>query len=706
MNPEELKSEALELFQRPGYTPLTAGEIGKALRLKGAKAKGLQKILNELVKGGQIVCVRQNRYSFGEPLDLVTGRLDVARSGTGFVTDNKGGSDVMVPADDLGTALPGDLVVVRLQTERQGEDDKRRRGKVIEILEHSRHDIVGTLKSTGRFLYVLPLDPGYRKDFYVPAANGANINDRVVVRYVGWQNAHVNPEAEIVEVIGPADNPSLDTLAIIRHYGFQDKFPDEVIRKAESVSVLVDQPGPRLDLRDKYIFTIDPEKARDFDDALSLERDAKGNRVLGVHIADVSHFIKRDGVLDKEARRRGNSIYLPDKVIPMLPEQLSNGICSLNPGVDRLTFSAILTIDGNGNVIARKFAKTIIRSKLRLTYEQALAVLDPTAKQAQAATPIKMPDEARRLIKELHALAQRLRAKRFAQFALDLDVPENEIVINKDGMIEEVRVVPNDISHQLIEECMVAANEAVVTELANKQIGVIARVHEPPREDKIEDLTVQLVGMGIKRTDLHSRQNLAKFLKSVENHPLAYSIRTAVLRSMNRAVYKASSDGHYALAKKFYGHFTSPIRRYPDLVLHRQLAAALTGDRGALYEKKELADISLACTKTEMDADQAERELLEIKKYRYLDQELKSGKLKTYDAVVVSCVNFGMFVEVLGLQIQGLVHVSAISDRYVKFDRQASALKVGKEVYKSGRRLRVRVTRVDFDKRRIDFVLA
>ena len=448
--------------------------------------------------------------------------------------------------------------------------------------------------------------------------------------------------------------------------------------------------------------------------------------MLGVHIADVSHFVRRDSALDKEALRRGNSVYLPDKVIPMLPEQLSNGICSLSPGVDRLTFSVFITVDAGGNITSKKFAKTIIKSKLRLTYEQAFAALQSMGAAGESAgkneaaarrgnrAPEKrsapaqpaIPEYAQKLLKQLHALAQQFRAKRFAQYALDLDVPENEIVIGKDGMIEDIRLVENDISHQLIEECMVAANEAVVTELANRQVAVMARVHEPPREDKIEDLVVQLTGMGFKPMDLYSRKNLATFLKSVANHPLAYSIRTAILRSMNRAVYSSSCDGHYALAKKFYGHFTSPIRRYPDLVLHRQLAMILAPGSGKYYEKGELTGIALSCTQTEMDADQAERDLLEIKKYRYLEQQLKRKHPRIYDAVVVSCVNFGMFVEIVNLQIQGLVHVSAISDRFVKFDRSAGALKAGKETYKSGRKVKVRVVKTDFDKRRVDFVLA
>jgi len=717
MDIEKIKQDILELLHGRADSPMTSNEISKALKLQGQAGKKIQKWLNQLVVSGAIVRIKGDRFSIGEPADLVTGKLDVARSGNGFLTET-GGPDIFLPANGLGTALPGDRVVVRIDAPGTDQiEGKKRTGTIIRILERSRRDIVGTLRSTGKFYCVVPIDPSYTQDFYVPDPKGARINDRVVIRFEGWQNRHVSPEARIIEVLGPADKPSNDTICIVRHFGFKDEFPTAVMREVERVSMMMEQPGPRVDLRKKFILTIDPLTARDFDDALSIEKDSAGNRVLGVHIADVGHFVRKGSITDLEARSRGNSIYLGDKVIPMFPEQLSNGICSLKPHEDRLTFSVFMTFDSAGKMIKRDFAKTIICSALRLTYEQAFSVLKNEAHKVRPeadgqGADFRVSQEAVHVIKELNTLAQQLRKKRFSNYALDLDVPECEMLIGPDGSMTGLRIVQNDISHQLVEECMVMANEAVATEVINRGLTGIHRIHEPPRRDKIQDLTMQLVEMGLRPGDLTHRSNLSTFLKSVAGNPLAYHIRVAVLRSMNRAVYSEKPEGHYGLAKKYYGHFTSPIRRYPDLVLHRQLAYLVSGGRASAgqqkvpYEKEEISSISMACSGTEQNAAQAERSLLEIKKYRYLEQNAKSKKPHTYDAVVVTVTNFGMFVEIIDLQLQGLVHISGISSRFVNFNRKRRSLEAGKVVYKLGTKLKVRVTGIDFDKRRIDFMLA
>jgi len=716
MDIEKLKQDILELLHGHKDSPMTSQEISKTLKLQGQACKKIQKWLNQLVVSGSIVRIRGDRFGVGEPADLVTGKLDVARSGNGFLTET-GGPDIFLPANGLGTALPGDRVVVRLDAPGSDPKGKKRTGTIIRILERSRRDIVGTLRSTGKFYYVVPIDASYTQDFYVPDTKGARINDRVVVRFEGWQSRHVSPEARIIEVLGPADKPSNDTICIVRHFGFKDVFPPVVMREVEKVSALMDHPGPRVDLRSKFILTIDPLTARDFDDALSLEKDQAGNRVLGVHIADVGHFVRKGSILDLDAREHGNSIYLGDKVIPMFPEQLSNGICSLKPHEDRLTFSVFMTFDSAGKVMRREFAKTIIRSSLRLTYEQAFSILKNEAHKVKAETDgqganFKVPPNAVNVIKELNVLAQQLRKKRFANYALDLDVPECEVIIGPDGSMTGIRVVENDISHQLVEECMVMANEAVATEVINRGLTGIHRIHEPPRRDKIDDLTVQLMDMGLRPGDLTHRSNLSAFLRSVQGNPLAYHIRVAVLRSMNRAVYSEKPEGHYGLSKKYYGHFTSPIRRYPDLVLHRQLAYLLAGAKlspgqhKVPYEKDEIASISIACSSTEQNAAQAERSLLEIKKYRYLEQNMKARKARTYDAVVVTVTNFGMFVEIIDLQLQGLIHISDISRDFVKFNHKRRCLEAGKLVFKLGTKVKVMVTGVDFGKRRIDFAMA
>lgn len=708
MRVEETKESIRKLLTEQRLKPLTGAEIAAALSLRGKNCKALQKWLNELEKAGEIVRIRENRYALGAAADLVTGVLSLARSGNGFVTDagDSPGADVFVPRDDVGTALPGDRVLVRLDPALGVETGRDRAGKIIRILERAKRDIVGTLRSTGRFLYVVPVDPSFQQDFYVPGSAGANVNDRVVIRFTGWENRHVSPEAEIVEILGPSTDPSIDTLAVIRHFGFRAEFPAEVVAEAEQASGRIERAGRRDDLRDLYILTIDPARARDFDDALSLTQDSNGQRVLGVHIADVSHFVRPGSALDAEARERGNSIYFADKVLPMLPEQLSNGVCSLRPDEDRLAFSVFMTVSAQGQVVARRFARSIIRSRLRLNYEQAMAAMDGRATDGAEA----VPPEAVKQLKELNRLAQQFRGRRFAQWALDLDIPACEVVIGADGMMTGLRVVENDASHQLVEECMVAANEAVAAALSEAGLPLISRLHEPPAEEKIEELAALLAGMGYHPGDLNRQRHLAEFLASIKDDALAHHVRVAVLRSMKRAVYSADGTGHYGLAKKFYAHFTSPIRRYPDLVVHRQLAAMLDAGRGKGHAKPyalaPLGAMAAHCTDTEFKADEAERALLEIKKYRFLEREIEEQKLPAHDAVIVAVTNFGMFVELLSLQLQGLVHVSTISDQFVRFDRQRQTLRAGKQVFKTGQTVRVVVKGVDFDKRRIDLALA
>jgi len=713
-NMDEIKEEITRLLGAHTGTALTATETANALKLSGKLHKRFQKVLNEMVAEGTIVVIRGKRYSLGASADLVAGTLSVARSGNGFVKRAEGADDLFIPSANMSVALPGDRVLARIEEPapggRRDAKETRPEGRIIRILERSRRDIVGTLKSTGRFHYVLPVSPSYTQDFYVDALHGAKVNDRVVARFTAWDNKHVKPEAEIVEVLGPADAPAVDTISIMRQYDFPDGFSAEVMQGAERASALIDRPGERLDLRNRLILTIDPERARDFDDALSLEHDPKGNRVLGVHIADVAHFVTPDNAMDKEARLRGNSVYLPDKVIPMLPEQLSNGICSLRPDEDRFAFSAFLTFNSAAQVIGQSFVKTVIRSQHRLTYEQAMCHLTASARGRKAGkeadTKQGFPARSLSLLRDLDKLAQQLRKKRFARNALDLDMPEIEVFFDENSRISDVRTAVNDESHQLVEECMLAANEAVATELSNHSFPLIHRYHAPPRERDIEDLTAELEQMGFHPGDLSNRRNLAHFLKTVQDDPLVYHVQLAILRSMSRATYSASLSGHFGLAKKMYSHFTSPIRRYPDLVVHRQLAALLSNQGKSLYSKESLASIAESCSQTEQTAEEAERELLEIKKCRFLADQLESGTARVYEAVVVKVMNFGLFVDVPRLRVQGLIHVSSISDQFVQFNKGRATLRDGRDVYKIGRRINVAVSRVDFDKRRIDFLLA
>jgi ribonuclease R len=683
--------------------PLSADEMAQALSVRGAAVNEFGKLLNRMVMNGDIVVIRKNRYALGSVADLVTGCMET-RFGDGFVVSADGRTSVRIRGGRMDVALPGDRVVVRMDPpDRLPKSGiQRREGQVIRILERGRRVIVGTLRTTGAFHYVVPMNPGYQQDFYVKDVKNAQVNDRVVVQFIDWANRHVNPEGEIIEVLGPVENPSLDTLAVIRHYNLAVEFPEDVVREAETAIARMEQPGQRLDLRDKFIFTVDPDTARDFDDALSLETDAQGRRVLGVHIADVSHFVAPGTALDREAILRGNSVYLPDRVLPMLPEHLSNGLCSLNPNQDRLAFSVILTLDDTGRPVASKFGKSIIRSKLRLTYEQALALIQT---RPGMRSPVDgVGPEVVALIHRLHALAQQIRGRRFAQYALDLDLPESKVVIGPSGLIEDIRRVENDFSHQMIEECMVAANEAVDRFLSGRNLPLIHRLHEDPAPERMNELAEDLRQLGFRPGDLRQRRHLAEFVLSIREAPLGEDAQMLVLRSMKRAIYSAEKGGHYGLAKKYYAHFTSPIRRYPDLIVHRILEATLKEERQP-YSVAELKNLAQHCTHTEEIATQAERDIIEIKKYRFLAQQVERKKPESYDAVIVRASNFGFFVRLFRLEVEGLVHVSTLSERFVRFDPAAHALRVGSRVFATGTRVKVHVVKVDFEQRRLDFAL-
>ena len=620
-----------------------------------------------------------------------TGTLSLARSGVGFVSPTAGGDDILVPSDRVGAALPGDLVEVRLSPPERGAS--RLVGSVVRVVERGGRDIVCTLRRTGRHWTGVPLVPIGGRTFHVADPKGAAEGDRVVLRFVSWDNPAFNPEAEVAGVIGPAENPSLDTVAVERAAGLPGAFPDDVLEEASRVAARLRDPGEREDLRGETVVTIDPATAKDYDDALSLSLDARGRRVLGVHIADVSHFVRPGSALDAEARRRGTSVYLVDHVLPMLPEQLSNGVCSLVQGEDRLAFSAFVTFDAAGAPVARRFAKSVIRSARRLTYAQALGFIERPAEAGA------VPD----LVRRLHELAQQLRRIRFDRFSLDLESPEMTVSLGPDGRMTGIAPAEHNVAHELVEEAMLAANEAVATELAYRKVPFISRFHDLPAEEKLQDLEAALAGLGLRTGPIKDARTLQRLLKAVRGTALDYYVSSLVLRSLKRAEYSADKMGHFGLAKRFYGHFTSPIRRYPDLTMHRQLALALAGDRRRQPKREELRAIAAQSTQTEFRADQAERDLVEIKKYRFLEDRLRAGTPTECDAVVVKCAPYGVFVDVPSLQIGGMVHVSELSKGFVRFDHGRERLVAPEGEIAPGATVRVLVAAVDFDGRKIDF---
>src|SRR5438132_555060 len=578
-NGRTIREKVLALLRAPDYRPRDRNEIARELGLKGRERASVRKTLRELENGGEIVRIRKNRYVLPSEADLVTGKLSIHQAGYGFLVPEKAGEpDVFIAAENTGTAMTGDRVVARISrdvpprraTVRAGKAFKpRSEGRVIRILERARDTIVGTLQHSRNFYYVVPDDPRLVHDVYVQVPPREKLpkvptrGDKVVVRLEAWESRHVNPEGEIIEVLGAATAPGIDMLSIVRKYDLPTAFPKSVIDEANRIPQSVEQRmvDGREDLRDQFIVTIDPDDARDFDDAIDVEKiDNEGWR-LGVHIADVSAYVTPDSALDREARRRGNSVYLPDRVMPMLPERLSNGVCSLNPDVDRLTHSVLIEFDKNGRAKKAGFARSVIRSAKRLTYKEAYAILQA-----------KRNGE---LIRRLHTgweLASLLRRKRFEQGSLDLDFPEVKVHLDADGKPTRLQRVENDQSHQLIEEFMLAANEAVARELRHRSIATIYRVHEDPDPEKLGEYREFILSFGYKVGDLSHRKEVQRFLASIKGKPEEQALKIGLLKSLKRARYAAQPLGHYGLAKANYLHFTSPIRRYADLVVHRTLA--------------------------------------------------------------------------------------------------------------------------------------
>ncbi len=498
----------------------------------------------------------------------------------------------------------------------------------------------------------------------------------------------------------PGRTPAEDTASVMKFYDLPGAFPPEVLREARRVGERLETPGERLDLRKKFIFTCDPVTARDYDDALSLDRGRGGSVVLGVHIADVSHFVRPGGAIDREAYRRSTSVYFADRVLPMLPEELSNGVCSLVPGEDRLAFSVFMTFDKDGNMTRRTFAKSVIRSKARFTYEQVMRVISGGRKSKEK----PLGRRERDVVLAIHELAQKLRARRFAAGALDIEVPEAEVVLDQAGEMTGIVTRPYDESHQMVEECMVAANEAVAAELWQKGVKILARLHEPPDDEKLLMLRADMRALGVKMGNIANQKVFARFLQTIKRHPLYATLAVMVLRSMKRAVYDSTKMGHFGLAKRFYAHFTSPIRRYPDLTLHRQLTAYLEG-RDCRVPPKTLAKWAGHTSEMEERAAEAERALLEIKKYRLLEEQLTTRQIMEYDAIISKCTPFGCFVELPEIAVSGLVHVSLLSRRYVEYNESDHSLSApGGGSWRIGDMLRVRVAKVDYRQRRLDFV--
>jgi ribonuclease R len=700
-----MEEAILRLLSRRDYSPSDFNQLRPRLGLASSDEPALKEALAALEQNGQIIRTKGNRYIQSREADLVAGILRVNRQGKGFLDpDDPKAPEIVVPESATSTALNGDRVLVRRDIARGRPLPGRQEptGAVVRILERKRSRIVGTLRRSRQFLFVIPDDPRIPHDIYVtparPAGRPANVGDKVVVELKAWESRHTNPEGEIVEVLGPPENEGVDMLSVLRQYNLPGHFPKRALHEAATVAKThpLGEPPPeawrgRVDCRGHCVVTIDPDDAKDFDDAICLERHARDQWKLWVHIADVAHYVQPGSALDEEALQRGNSTYLVDRVIPMLPEALSNGLCSLNPAVNRLTKCVEFLLSHEGRVLAAKYYPAVIRSRRRLTYRDALAIL----RRPPARDPVE------EMLHQAHALAQRIRRARFQAGSLALDFPETKIRLDEKGRILRIEKIENDVSHQLIEEFMLLANEAVAARLMSLRQPAVYRVHEPPEEARLAEYREDVVSHKIPCGDLSRRPEVQKLLARLGSLPIGPALKIGFLKSLMRARYAVEPLGHYGLNKAKYTHFTSPIRRYADLVVHR-----------ALFDKPKLSPHALASvakrlSETERNSADAERDSKDVKLFAYLSGQLKSGRAENYPALVIDVRNFGFFVDVPALGMSGLVHLSSVEDDFYIFDAARDQL-VGRRtrrVIRLGDQITVQVSKVDTFKKQVDFRL-
>ena len=701
-----LNQRVLSFLGSSKYQPLNKTDLAKELGVSVDERAGFRKLLAQLESAGKITRIRKDRYVLPREADLIVGTIWINPQGFGYVVNETGDGqgDVYIPASQTSTAFHRDRVVARITDEEVNSIRPRRKrsGKVIKILERANTRVVGTLQQTQKFYYVVPDDPCQVHDVYVPLTNDAAgrrpaLNDKVVVRLSAWENRHVSPEGEIIEVLGPSHDPKVEILGIIKKHDLPTDFPQAVLDEASEIPTEISKSDldGRLDLRHLPVFTIDPDDARDFDDAIHVVPSGDGWEV-GVHIADVSHYVRPPSALDREAYHRGNSVYLPDRVIPMLPERLSNGVCSLRPDEDHLTKSVLVQFDRTGRPKGHKFAATVIRSGNRLTYREAYERLT-SADQ----------DELTQNLKRAWELASKLRQRRFQNGALNLDMPEVRIKVDANGRAVALVQEVNDISHQLIEEFMLLANEIVGRETKIHKTVSVYRVHDDPDPDKLMEFREFLLSHGIQAGDVSQRAEMQKLLKKIEGRGDEAALKVNLLRSLKKAGYSPLPLGHYGLAKADYSHFTSPIRRYADLLTHRAFNVLL-GRRNAekqLARSNQLESVCEHLSLTERLAAEAEREAARLKKLEFLESLVR--KPHRFTGIVSEVRNYGMLVEVPEILMTGLVHVSSLAGDFFGFDavRRRLVGRSRKQVYQAGDRLLVRVSRVDRFKQQIDFTV-
>jgi len=705
---ETLHEEIITFFKESGTKPLDVKELEHIFEMKSVDDfKMLIKTLNELEETGQLIRTRKNRYGLPEKMNLIRGKIEMNKKGFAFlIPDDEGESDIYIHSSDLASAMHNDTVIVRL--EKKGYRDQRPEGVVIRIIERAIQQIVGTYEDNREFGFVIPDDSKIANDIFIPKgkAKGAITGHKVIVEIVTYPEGRKSAEGEVIQILGHKNDPGIDILSIIYKHGIKIDFPQNVLDQAASTPEQISEADTegRRDLRNETIVTIDGADAKDLDDAVRVEKLDNGNFLLGVYIADVSHYVTENSAIDKEALERGTSVYLVDRVIPMIPHRLSNGICSLNRGVDRLTLSCEMEINEYGEVVSHEIFEAVIRTTERMTYEAVNKILVNKDEELREKYQPLVP-----LFEEMEELAQILRKKRMKRGAIDFDFKEAQVLVDEEGTATDVVIRERSVGEKLIEEFMLCANETIAEHFHWLDVPFIHRIHEAPDEAKLEHFFEFLAGLGYvikgSANDVHPLE-LQKVLERVKGKTEEIVISKLMLRSMKQAKYDPISIGHFGLSTDFYTHFTSPIRRYPDLIVHRLIRTYLINgklnDKTLKYWKNELPDIARHSSEMERAAVETEREVDDLKKAEYMLDKIG----ETFTGIIGSVTSFGLFVE-LENTVEGLVHVSYMTDDYYHFSDRHHALigeRTGK-VYRIGEEVEVRVINVNMEEHAIDFEL-